>query len=479
MKDFFKLKPLKKEKLSQKFVISFALSSLIPLLLFLYVIYIIIWPTSRQIIDRVQLMIFLIVCISIGGYFLNRKIINSILEVVKNSKAIAEGDLSRTIKTEELNEIGELSDSFNRVTRRLRQNIEELKESKTLIQDILSRVGSAVTSFQDIDSLLELIVQTMTNALEGASGVLTFVDEKKGELYIKVASGVSKDIISKTRIKIDQGPIGYVVRNNRSLLLPNSEEGAEFDLATDLEQPHHSFICVPLAHANKVIGTLAVNDKKQGEFTEDDLSLLSNLAGQTAIAVENAMLNQDAEQAYFETIAALAMAVEAKDPYTKGHSRRVSDYSVKLAKKFDLSDKEIEILKQAAMLHDIGKIGIADAILRKPGPLTAEEYEMVKEHPVVGESILKPVKKLSSLCDLVRHHQEWINGEGYPDGLRGKDMSLSVKILMLADSFDAMTSDRPYRKALSFQQARAELARYSGTHFDKQAVDTFLEIIRT
>jgi putative nucleotidyltransferase with HDIG domain len=476
VKRLFEFKALDKERLSQKFVISYFLSSLIPILLSLYIIYIVIWPESKKALREVELIIFLMVCISIAGYLLNKKVIQAILNIVRSGKAIANGNLSKTVKVAETDEIGELGESFNRITRRLQQNIKELKESKKLIQNILSRVGSAVTSIHDINSLLELIIQVVTNALNAESGCLMLIDEKKQELFIKVTYGLDISSVKRTRIKIGEGPIGWVARENKPLMLP-SENSPQFSSKSGLDYSSHSLICVPLVHGEKIIGALSVNDKKLGRFNQDDLILLSSLSAQTAVAIENAKLNADIEETYFETITALAMAVEAKDPYTRGHSKRVVNYCMQLAENFGLSDEDKEVLKEAALLHDIGKIGISDTILRKPGQLTDEEYALVKKHTVIGERIMKPIKRLSNLCNLVRHHQEWVNGKGYPDGLKGKDMSISLKILMVADSFDAMTSDRPYRKALSIEQAKAELIKYSGTHFDRNVVDKFLKLI--
>jgi len=474
MKKLLQLKPLKKESISQKLVISFTLMSIIPILLALYIIYTMAGPALRESMGKVRWVIFLMISAACAGYWMSKRIVRSVLGVVRNSKAVASGDLSCRVETAEEDEISELSDYFNRLTRRLKKNIKDLKESKKLLQDVLSRVGAAVTSFQDIDSLLELVVQTMTNALSGESGCLMLVDPDKDELFIKVAFGLDKDFVRKARVKIGRGVCGWVAKENKPIRLPGPE-GAKFNLKS--EHAYRSLLCVPLFYTDKVIGTLSVNDKATGEFTQDDLILLSNLAIQTAIAIENARLNESVEKTYFETITALAMAVEAKDPYTRGHSKRVAEYSTKLAKKFGFSDEKIEVLKEAAVLHDIGKIGISDVILHKPGPLTLEEYELVQEHTVIGEHILKPVRRLSSLCDIVRHHQEWVNGHGYPDGLKGEELSLPVRILTVADAYDAMISDRPYRKALTKKEAEEELKRYSGTHFDPKVVEEFLKLI--
>ncbi len=175
---------------------------------------------------------------------------------------------------------------------------------------------------------------------------------------------------------------------------------------------------------------------------------------------------------------ALAQAIEAKDPYTHGHSARVMEYAVQIAQKFGLPEEEIESLRYAAILHDIGKIGVRGIVLNNPNGLTGEEYDEIKKHPLVGEGIIKPIELLQPIKPFIRHHHEWYNGKGYPDGLSGKDIPLGARILAVADAYDAMKSDRPYRKALTEETAIQELKRGSGTQFEPKLVEVFLEILK-
>jgi len=211
-----------------------------------------------------------------------------------------------------------------------------------------------------------------------------------------------------------------------------------------------------------------------GNFGEDELFIVSNLASQTAIAVENERLHQDAEGTYLETISALAIAVEARDHYSRGHLDRVSQYAVRTAQKLGLDEQIIKDIKDAAELHDIGKIGISDDILKKESALTEDEARIMNKHPIIGEAIIKPVRRLSSLCDIVRHHHEWLDGTGYPDRLEGGEISIGAKILCVVDAFDAMTTNRPYRKALSIEEAKRELKNYAGIRYDVKVVEAFL-----
>jgi putative nucleotidyltransferase with HDIG domain len=292
-----------------------------------------------------------------------------------------------------------------------------------------------------------------------------------------VAHGIDQQRQESIKIKQGAGIIGWVAKEKKALNVSRTQQDRRFDVEVKIGFAHKSIICAPLMYKDKILGTISVHDKETDEeFTEDDLILLENLATQTAIAIENNRLNEDIERTYIETISALALAVEAKDPYSRGHARRVSEYVSKLAEEFGLDKENIYLLQDAALLHDIGKIGIKDEILLKPAALSAEEKRQMHRHAIIGENILKPVHSLVKVAYLVRHHQEQINGKGYPDGLKGEEMSLALKILIAADAYDAMTSERPYRKAMSKKEAERELKKYSGIYFDPGVVETFIKI---
>jgi len=186
---------------------------------------------------------------------------------------------------------------------------------------------------------------------------------------------------------------------------------------------------------------------------------------------------KELEKLYNSLIRAFVNAIDAKSPWTKGHSERVTDYSISIAKEMGLKEKEIETLRMAALLHDIGKIGTYDVILDKPGKLTDDEFALIKMHPVKGEEILRPIRQLQNLLPTIRSHHERMDGKGYPDGLEGDEIPLLARIICVADSFDSMTSDRPYRPAPPKEYAISEIKRCSGTQFDTQAVKAFLSVL--
>lgn len=236
-----------------------------------------------------------------------------------------------------------------------------------------------------------------------------------------------------------------------------------------------NLICVPVKVKEEVIGVLEAINKQGEDFDQEDLSLLTSLADQVAIALDNARLYQELEDMFFQTAESLADAIEKRDPYTGGHTQRVTSYSLAIAKHLHLSFLEKKWLKIASVLHDIGKIGIEDKILKKPERLNPEEFSTIKRHSDMGAEIIEHIRQLREIVPGVKYHHEQIDGKGYPDGLTGEDIPLLAKIVAVADTYDAMTTDRPYRKALEKEAAIEELRKCSGTQFDGEVVEAFIQ----
>jgi putative nucleotidyltransferase with HDIG domain len=194
-----------------------------------------------------------------------------------------------------------------------------------------------------------------------------------------------------------------------------------------------------------------------------------------AVAIENAKLYKDLRELFLGTVASLAEVIDAKSPYTHGHSIRVSNYAKEIANEMGLIKEEQETIELAGLLHDVGKIGVSEEIINKPGRLTDEEYGEMKKHPSIGADIIEKVKALKSIIPGVRHHQERYDGRGYPDGIKGNEIPLIARILAVADTFDAMTSDRPYRKRFEDEFALSEINKCAGTQFDPIIADAFLK----
>jgi len=210
-----------------------------------------------------------------------------------------------------------------------------------------------------------------------------------------------------------------------------------------------------------------------GGFLPDERDMLLGYAQTTAVALQKLILRENVERNLVDTITAFVNAIESKDRYLKGHSARVSLYAVEIAQALGMAPEMVSVVRRGAMLHDLGKLSIMDTILRKPERLTAEEFTIIKSHPMVGAKILEPLRFLTRETCAVRHHHERWDGTGYPDGLTGEDIPMAARVVTVADVFDAITSNRPYRTALALEEAREEIARGSGSHFDPVVVEAF------
>lgn len=237
-----------------------------------------------------------------------------------------------------------------------------------------------------------------------------------------------------------------------------------------------ALIAVPITIKGKNNGVLVLFNEEES-FTKRDVDKLITIANHTVTVLEVAILNNEKLDLFYQTLSSLAAAIDAKDSYTKGHSEKVAYYSRIMGEELGLSRKQMEALKYASMLHDIGKIGIPDAILNKPGRLNAQEYEIIREHPNLSYYIVKDIDFLKETLDGIRYHHERMDGTGYPEGLKGKEIPLIARILSIADAFDAMTSDRIYSRARTVEMSLAELKKCAGPQFDPELVDSFVQAI--
>ncbi len=338
----------------------------------------------------------------------------------------------------------------------------------------INEISKATTSVMDIDELLNLCLKKINEKLKVTHSSIMLFDEEKDELIVKACQGYRcSEVLGKTQ-KIGEGIAGLVAKEKKPILIKNIDDNGvrkyeKFDYVTK------SYVSAPLILGERLLGVINITDKISREsFSEPDLNFLCIMAGQVSIALENIRLYETIEENCFNTVKSLVNLLEAKDRYTSGHSQRVSEYAASIAEVIGLSPREKDILHHAALLHDIGKIGISEHILNKPGKLNKSEFDVIKSHPIIGEEIIGPLDFLKEASLHIRGHHESFDGSGYPDKLGGEDIPLLTKIMTVADAFDAMTSERAFRPARSMKDAISELHRVSGKQFDPVLVDAFL-----
>lgn len=344
----------------------------------------------------------------------------------------------------------------------------------------LLEVGRVVSSTLDLRDLLYKIMSTATKVMRCETSTVYLVDEQTNELYFHIVQGSQNvgEKLQKIRLPMGTGLAGWCAQNNKPVIVPDTEKDPRFFKGADKKSGFvtRSMICVPMRLKDRVVGVLQVlNRKGDIPFNDYDLEMLESVANQAVSAIENAWLYENIQKVYLSTIEVLATAIDAKDPYTQGHSRRVTLYSVAIAEELNLPQSEIESIRYAGLLHDVGKIGIKDSIIRKPGRLTNEEYAIIKKHPTIGARILRPVDFLADKIPGVLHHHEYYDGRGYPEHMEGESIPLAGRIICVADAFDAMTTNRPYRKGLTVNTAIGELKKFSGRQFDPVCVEAFLK----
>ena len=356
--------------------------------------------------------------------------------------------------------------------------LENLVKEKTNELTLLFEIGREITSSLRLEEVLSTIVERISDLLGIERCSIILLDENKDELFIAAAKGLPQDVITNTRIKKGDKISGWVFENKEVILVQDIEQDQRFGRENEERYYTGSFISVTLIFKGRAIGVINVNNKRSREvFNKDDLRLVEGIANQASIAIENARLYSNLEGIYLQIVSTLTSVIEFKDHYTKGHSDRVTKYAVAIAEAMGLSQAQIEIIRLSCQLHDLGKIGIDGHILTKPSKLTEEEWREIKLHPLKGVEILRPLAFLRDEIKLVEQHHERYDGKGYPYGLRADDIDARARIMAVADSFDAMTTERPYAKGLNLQEAKEELMRNSGSQFDPKVVEAFVNLL--
>ncbi len=350
----------------------------------------------------------------------------------------------------------------------------------------LVKIGRSITALTDINVLLKVIAEETKNAVQADRCTVFLYDKENNELWSKVALGMESQEI---RFPANKGLAGYVVQTGESVNIADAYTDPRFNKDVDCKSGYHtkSILCVPIKNNNQeIIGAFQVLNKIEGVFTKNDEDLLAAIGGSASIALENAQLFEQQKELYkeqkdlFESfIDTLAKSIDARDKITSGHSSRVKLYAMLIVDALNMDVHDKEIIEKAAILHDIGKIGIRDAVLQKEGKLTPEEYAHIQEHVQITHDILEKIHMSDDfklITDIAcSHHEKW-DGTGYYRHLKGDEIPYGGRILAVSDVFDAITSKRHYRDKMPIENVIKILVDDSGSHFDKNIVDAFLSI---
>lgn len=358
------------------------------------------------------------------------------------------------------------------------KNAELYDSSRKMIWELtnLHEGLTAVTATLDLAQVLELVLGWAAKASEAQIGAIAL--EEHGRLDLVGAYGT--DYNTAARLALEVG--GEICLDVMASGKPYMDAALTKGSADSPLEPR-AVLCVPISLRGTPIGVVFLANYVEGRrFNDDHKRLVTALAAQAAVAIDNARLFKEREEVILSALNALAAAVDARDPYTAGHSERVTDYALSIARQMGYAtgdDDAWRHLKQGTRVHDIGKIGVPDAILSKPGRLTREEFEVMKRHPVVGYEVLQSLKMLTDELVIVRSHHERWDGKGYPDGKQSDELPLYAWIVGAADAFDAMTSDRPYRRGMGLEVALAELERGAGSQFHPDVAQAAIEAAAT
>lgn len=321
--------------------------------------------------------------------------------------------------------------------------------------------------------VLEALISELRRSTDSERGSLFTLDKEQKRLCSMIAEGMVDEGIE---VSLNLGVAGYVAVTGKELNIQDAYADPRFDRATDLATGYRtrSILCLPIKNqAGDILGVIQVLNKREGVFSDSDLELLRALTPQIAIAIENAMLFDEQNQQSRSILEVLAASIDAKDPLTAGHSLKVAEYASGIARELGFGESDIDILNVAALLHDYGKIGISDSILKKPGKLTPKEYEHIKQHVKCTQNILNRMRfmrKYRNVPLIASCHHERLDGSGYGAGLKGHEIPFMSKILAVADVFEALTAQRHYRSALSAEEAFRILEEGIDTQFDGNIV---------
>ncbi len=370
-----------------------------------------------------------------------------------------------------------LENEFLTEERKIKKALEKMNEKlekKIREQTVLFSISESLAKTRNTNELYQTLVILAAKLIDARQSMLWIKEPETGNLVLVASHGPFE--VSHRRIDMTSAshPCARVVRDGIPILADGTAKSPLNCFSEDCEGTD-SYIMVPFSIRGEILGVLAISNSGDDKVLgEEALFLLHLLAERASLTIENLLLYDSLLINLHATLRALVRTLEAKDPYTRLHSERVTKWAVGIAEEMGCPQEKLDTLTFAGHLHDIGKIGIRDQILMKPGKLTREEYEIIKTHPVIGAEIVGHLGLLTEEKAIIRHHHERWDGRGYPDGLAGEDIPELSRILAVADTYDAITSRRPYRDAKGEDFARQEIQKNAGTQFDPAVVEAFV-----
>ena len=426
-------------------------------------------------VNRVSKIIILILVVSfLVVLFLSsvqiRRNLAPLARLKEGTLRVSQGDFESRISVRSGDEFEELALSFNTMSEQIGRHFTKLSEMNRMITTILTSL--------DKEKIIETVLSNTRNIVSCDAVCVTLIesDAKKALIYFKSNAYEETADIVKKHTMIQSQELQKISETSGGLV---SDSGGEFNdlLSVMKEQGCINFILLPISSRNRLSGVLTLGYMKQPEQSREDLIRGSQIAHEVAIAFSNADLIEELDQLNWGTLTALARTVDAKSPWTAGHSERVTSLSVGIGQVLGLTSEELDILHRGGLLHDIGKIGIPNSILNKTTKLEDDERILIMQHPEKGALILEPIKAYSQVIPIVAQHHEWVNGQGYPKGLKGNDICVGARILAVADVYEALSSDRPYRKGWDKDVVIGYLHEKAGLQFDPEVVRVLESVI--
>ncbi len=360
------------------------------------------------------------------------------------------------------------------MTARLFAKLEERREEAASLLEVSRSVNASLR----VTEVLRTITETAVRITAAKASAIRLLNRKRDELTPAASYGLSLDYLSKGPVRLSENVIDQEVIAGQTVRVLDVTKDPRIKYPEEAQSERLvSLLTLPLRRGDDVFGVLRVYSGSRHQWSRRELRLLQAFADQAAVAIHNARLHEDLRRNYWETVNALARAIEAKDPHTLGHSERVTDYALQLGRALDFSPERMETLRFAATLHDIGKIGLSDRSLSRLGHLGATDEVLVRMHPLIGITILEPVEFLGPVLEAVRYHHEQWNGLGYPEGLAGDKIPLLARVLAVTNQYDNLRTGSPGRPGLSEQEAAQALRRAAGVELDPAFVSVFLRAL--